>query len=1067
MGELPTGTVTLLFTDIEGSTRLLQQVGEGYTDLLEACRLLLRTTFHHYHGHEVDMQGDAFFVTFARATDAISAAVAAQHALFTQTWPEGVKVLVRMGLHTGEPQLVSEGYVGLDVHRAARIMNAGHGGQILLSQTTRDLVEHHLPEGTSLVDLGAHRLKDLEHPNHLYQLVTLDFPADFPPLKTLDTHTQNLPIQLTPLIGREQQVAATQHLLQRQDVRLLTLTGPGGTGKTRLGLQVAAELSEVFSNGVFFVNLAPLSDPELVVPTIAQLLGVKEAAGQPLLDSVCASLQKKELLLLLDNFEQVVEAAVEVATLLSHCPRLNVLVTSRAALHVRGEQEFAVPPLTIPDIKSLPDLVALSQYEAVALFIARAQAVKPEFQVTNANAPAVAEICVRLDGLPLAIELAAARIKVLPPQALLARLGQRFTLLTSGAQDVPARQLTLRNTIAWSYDLLDAAEQRLFRSLSVFVSGATIEAIEAISTTLSNEPGLVLDRITSLIDKSLLLQSRQEVEEPRFVMLETIREYGREELTAHREVEATHQAHAVYYLALAVAAEQEWDGAQESVWLARLEQEHDNLRAAMSWLLERREAEMALRLGAALWKFWLERGSYHEGWNFLASALKGSEEVAVPIRAKALWAAGSLVLWLGQFEHGEALCQKSLALFRAIGDAKGMGTAVLHLANVAESKGDFAAARSRYEEGLVLSREVGNTNFVAWALRGLAEVAVLQGEYARARPLLEESLALFGELENKLGTAYSLLWLALLLFSQGDLAQARAVTEECLLLNREIGSRSAEANVLPFLGEITFYQGDTRSRGFLARRTSALLGEITFYQGDTSTARLLFEKSCAFYREVGDEAQLAMTLSFLARIIAAQGDLAAARALYEESLNRGKGVNRTLSFLDIPPALEGLATVVAVQGEPTWAARLWGAAEAQREVYGTPLASIYRTDFEQAVVGARTQLGEQAFATAWAEGRMLTPEQALAVQGKAMIPTAIRAKPVSETPVKSPIAAGLTARELEVLRLLATGLTDAQIAEHLVLSLHTIHAHLRTIYSKLGVTSRSAATRYAFEHQLV
>ena len=391
-----------------------------------------------------------------------------------------------------------------------------------------------LPEGASLRDLGAHRLKDLEHPSHLYQLVTPGLPADFPPLKTLDTHAHNLPVQLTPLIGREQEIAAVGHLLQRQEVRLLTLTGPGGTGKTRLGLQVAAELSECSADGVFFVNLAPLSDPELVVPTIAQTLGLKEAAGQPLLDLVSAWLREKELLLLLDNFEQVAEAAVEVSALLARCPQLCVLVTSRAALHVQGEQEFAVPPLAIPDPNHLPDLETLSQYEAVALFIARAQAVKPDFQVTNANAPAVAEICVRLDGLPLAIELAAARSKMLPPQALLARLGQRFTLLTSGAQDVPARQQTLRNTIAWSYDLLTTEEQSLLRRLCVFVGGCTLEAAAAVCHAAGDLTTDVVDGATSLMDKSLLQQAEQEEEEPRLVLLETVREFGLESLTRKR-----------------------------------------------------------------------------------------------------------------------------------------------------------------------------------------------------------------------------------------------------------------------------------------------------------------------------------------------------------------------------------------------------------------------------------------------------------------------------------------------------------------------------------------------------
>jgi class 3 adenylate cyclase len=472
MRDLPTGTVTLLFTDMESSTRLLQQLGKRYTRVLKEFRQLLRTAFRASGGHEVDTQGDAFFVAFARATEAVSAAVAAQRALYTHAWPEGVTVRVRMGLHTGEPELSSEGYVGLDVHHVARIMSAGHGGQVLLSQTTRDLVEHALLEGVSLRDVGAHRLKDLLQPSQLFQLVMANLPADFPPLKTLDSSPNNLPIQPTPFIGREKEVTTCIALLRREEVRLVTLTGPGGAGKTRLGLQVAVELSESFADGVFFVNLAPIRDPELVFPAIAEVLGVKEMTEHSLFALLQAFLREQHLLLLLDNFEHVVGAALQVAELLAVCPKLKILVTSRMALHVRAEQEFAVPPLMLPDPKHLPDLVVLAQYEAVALFIQRARAVRPDFQVTNASAPAVAEMCVRLDGLPLAIELAAARIKLFPPQALLARLGQRLAVLTGGARDAPARQQTLRNTIEWSYQLLDAGEQRLFRRLAVFVGGS-------------------------------------------------------------------------------------------------------------------------------------------------------------------------------------------------------------------------------------------------------------------------------------------------------------------------------------------------------------------------------------------------------------------------------------------------------------------------------------------------------------------------------------------------------------------------------------------------------------------
>jgi predicted ATPase/class 3 adenylate cyclase len=596
MHHLPTGTVTLLFTDIEGSTRLLQQLRERYTELLEECRQLLRTAFQQWNGHEVDTQGDAFFVAFARATDAVSAVVAAQHALAAHSWPEGVVVRVRMGIHTGEPILTSEGYVGLGVHYTERLMSAGHGGQVLLSQTTRDLVQDELPEGVRLRDLGEHRLKDLQRPSQLYQLVIGDLAADFPPLKTLNLCFNNLPVQCTSLIGREQEVTAVQTLLQREDVRLVTLTGPGGSGKTRLGLQVAAELCDPFHDGVYFVNLAPLSDPAFVLPTIAQTLGLHEVAGQPLLDHLKEELQRKQLLLLLDNFEQVVRAAPQLADLLAVCCQLKLLVTSREVLHMRAEREFVVPPLALPDLSHLLAPTELARYAAVRLFIERAQAMKPDFQLTPANAHAIAEICVHLDGLALAIELAAARIKLLPPQALLARLGHRLLVLTSGAQDAPARQQTLRNTIAWSYQLLDAQEQRLFRRLSIFVGGCTLQALEAVCSAPDESKGAggVLDAVASLIDKSLVQQTEQEGEEPRLVMLETIREYGVEALEASGEAEVTRGAHAAYYLALAEQAKSELGGPEQIMWAERLEREDDNLRAARQWLLEQGQTEDSL-----------------------------------------------------------------------------------------------------------------------------------------------------------------------------------------------------------------------------------------------------------------------------------------------------------------------------------------------------------------------------------------------------------------------------------------------------------------------------------------
>jgi predicted ATPase/class 3 adenylate cyclase/DNA-binding CsgD family transcriptional regulator len=1043
--DLPTGTVTLLFTDIEGSTHLLQQLGERNASVLAECHHLLRAAFREHHGHEVDTQGDAFFVTFARANDAVSAAVAAQRTLAAHPWPEGMAVRVRMGLHTGEPELTPEGYVGLDVHRAARIMSAGHGGQILLSLTTRELVEHELPAEVSLRDLGVHRLKDLQRPTRLFQVVVADLPADFLPLRTLDAYPNNLPAQPTPFIGREKEEATVGHLVQREEVRLVTLTGPGGVGKTRLGLQVAAELADRFADGVFFVNLALTSDPTLVVPTIAQALGIPEVAGQTLLERLKEQLHQKQVLVLLDNFEQVVSAAVQVADLLFACPQLKVLVTSRETLHVRAEHEFAVPPLALPEPSHLPDLAALSQYEAVALFLERAHATKPDFQLTPTNARAIAEICARLDGLPLAIELAAARIKLLPPEALLARLDQRFQVLTSGARDMPERQQTLRNTLRWSYDLLDAQEQRLFRRLAIFAGGCVPEAVEAVSTAVGDSDAGVLEGITSLLDKSLLQRTEGDGKEPHYVMLETIREYGLEVLTSGGEAEATREAHAAYYLALAEQAEPELGGPQQIIWFERLEREHDNLRAALSWFLEQgsdgQNRELALRLSGALSQFWLLRGYVSEGRQWLEQALDESRGVRSSVRAKALVGAGELAGMQDDFGQAEALCGESLALYQELGDRRGSATSLSSLGYTALMRSNYAAARALEEEALALFREVGDKWGSVFALHTLARVLFYQGEYGRAQALLEESLVLSREIGGVQGIAGSLMLLGLVLLLQGDLSRAHARLEESLAVSREVGYKR-------IIGLSIFY-----------------LGSVALLQGDVAAARSLLEESLVLFKEMGERGHIAEAFMSLGSISFSQGDYAVARTLMEESLE----ICRELDLKwDIAACLEELAAVVAAQGEPVRAVWFMSAAQALREAIGMPLPSLLQAMHEFTIASVHAQLGEQAFAVAWAEGRSMTLEQALATQWRATMPTPIVAEP-PPSPLKllPTYPDGLTAREVEVLRLLARGLTNAQIARELIVSLLTVKAHVRSIYSKLGVTSRSAATRYALEHHLV
>jgi len=1050
MREIPRGTVTLLFTDIEGSTRLLQQVGERYADVFEACRHLLRTTFRQYHGHEVDTQGDAFFVAFARATDAVAAAVAAQRALYTHVWPHDLSIRVRMGLHTGEPQLASEGYVGLDVHHAARIMSTGHGGQVLLSRTTGDLVEHALPEGVSLLDLGAHRLKDLQQASQLFQLVIAGLPTDFPLLKTLDSYPNNLPLQPTPFIGREREVDAVQQQLLREEVHLVTLTGPGGVGKTRMALQVAAESSEHFTDGTWFVSLAPLTNPDLVISTIIRTLGLRETQDQAPLEHLKNALHVKKMLLLLDNFEQVVSAATQVADLLTVCQQLKVLATSRETLHVLAEHEFPVPAMALPDPRRLQDLVELSQYEAMALFIERAQAVKPDFKVTNANAPAVQEICARLDGLPLAIELAAARIKLLPPQALLARLDQRLAVLTSGARDAPVRQQTLRNTIAWSYNLLETKEQQLFRRLSIFVGGCTLEAIEAIYIVLDNNQGAqVLDRVAALIDKNLLQQTEQEGERPRLVMLETIREYALEALVTFGEMENTRQAHATYYQRLAEEAEPELYGPIRKVWWDRLEREHENLRAALQWVLDqarrdktRQSAEMALRFGGALRNFWAESGYWNEGRTFLEQALTESTGIVSSVRTKALIAVGHLAFLQGDYDRTETLCKEILAVNQKPGATAG---SLQLLGYVAWYRGNLVAAHSLMEQALTLQRELGDKRQIAISLYYLANLERIQGEYARGCVRLEEGLAINRELGNTAGIASFLYQLAkVLFFSHGDMGRIRSLLEESVTLSRETGDEGTMINSI------------------------LVLGRLALSQGDAITARALAEQCVMLSRKNEMEWGMRESLPVLASVVASQGDLAKAQALYEESLAIKRGAfDKEL----IATALEGLASVAAAQGKSAWSAQLWGVAEALRESLGAPIPLVMRATTERSVAAARAQLGKKTFIAAWEEGRAMTVEQALAGQGRTLVPTATLISPDATVapPAKSPITypAGLTAREVEVLRLVAQGLTDAQVAERLVISPRTVNTHLTSIYNKLSVDSRTAASRFAIEKRLV
>jgi predicted ATPase/class 3 adenylate cyclase len=732
MADQPTGTVTLLFTDIEGSTRMLERLGpQRYGEALQLHRRLLRTVFQRHAGYEVDYEGDAFFVAFPRAQDAVAAATEGQQALAAAEWPEGLPIRVRMGLHTGEPVAMPPKYLGLDVHKAARIMAAGHGGQVLISATTQRAAD-----GAKVVPLGEHRLKDLLQPEPLYQLRIPGLPSEFPVLKTLGNRPTNLPVQPNPLIGREHEVAELTALLRDPQVRLMTLTGPGGIGKTRLALQVGAELLDDFRSGVFFVSLAPIRDPALVISAIAQALAVHEVPGEEPADTLASYVEQKQMLLVLDNLEHVIDAAVDVAAMLGRCAQVKVLVTSRERLRLRDERVYAVPPL--PVVEPDADVDVLLSNDAVALFAARAHAATGEFELDTESAAVVAAICARLDGLPLAIELAAGRISVFPPEALLRRLDRRLQVLVDGARDLAPRQRTLRETIAWSYELLHPAEQLLFAVLGIFDGGCRLDAAEAMCHPHEGRAVAVVDQVFSLVEKNLLRRRADPDGEPRFVMFETLREFAQQQLgddgQAARGAHARHYATVVRQLAPGLRT------AELPSVVARLAPDEPNIRTAFSTLIAAGDSGAALRFASGLLLYWYIRGRPSEAISQLRSAL------ALPGGA-------------------------------AIARTEALNHLALALAMVRADPGAVAEAAAEAEQ---LAREHGDDAGIAFALnnRALALAAMESPDARRALQLLQEALNGIRGNADKWVEALILTNLGFVRFLTGDMDAARELMLE-------------------------------------------------------------------------------------------------------------------------------------------------------------------------------------------------------------------------------------------------------------------------------------------------
>ena len=786
MVDLPRGTVAFIFTDIEGSTVRWERDREAMAAAVDRHLAIIHSAVATNGGIHFKTVGDSVQVAFPTTAKAIAAALDAQRRLLAEDWSAVGGLPVRMALHVGEadPNLQGD-YLAAPLNRLARLLATGYGGQILLSQAVQHLSNGALPPEVDLIDLGEHRLRDLLEPEHIFQLRHPMLPDRFPPLKSLGNRPTNLPLQPTPLLGREADTADVTRLLRDPSVRLLNLTGPGGIGKTRLAVQAATDLLEDFSDGVFFVSLAPLTDASLVPGAIVEALGMREAGDRPLPERLQQFLATKHLLLILDNVEHVAEAAPLIGDLLGSAPALKVLTTSRVPLHLRAEWEHPVPPLGLPSLRPLPPLEQLTRYPSVRLFLERARAVKPGFTIDSGNAHAVAKICHRLDGLPLAIELAAARTRMLAPHALLARLGGSLPLLTGGARDLPARQQTLRETIAWSHDLLTANEQTLFRRLAVFAGGAPFEAIEPVATAESEVD--VFGGLEQLVEHSLVRQEDALDGEPRFSMLETIREFALEQLAAGGEEVAVRAEHMAWCLRLVEPVERGVHGpfgASDLAWLNQIDLEHHNIRAALTWAHKRSEAQLVVRFTAALARFWRVRGYLHEGRSWVEVALAYGDTGDPSTRLRLLQGAGLIAIALGDYPWAAALGEEGASLARQPGTSGSAGLSVHLLGVVALDQGQHAQAAKLFEEAQVLYQADGEMAWRPVALSHLGLATAEMGDEPRAVALWEEVLA---HEENRFAVAYALQHLGAVLGRRGEFRAAAERFQQSLAVWQELG----------------------------------------------------------------------------------------------------------------------------------------------------------------------------------------------------------------------------------------------------------------------------------------
>ena len=944
----PSGTVTFLFTDIEGSTKLAQEHSDEMPALLARHNEILNQAVEAHNGYVFQIIGDAFCVAFHSASDALKAALNAQQSLHNESWnPAPIKV--RMGIHTGTAQLNDEkqysGYATLA--STQRIMSAGHGGQILVSGATRELVIDILPNNSELLGLGEKQLKDLLRPRHIYQLNAAGLPSTFPPLKTLDSSPNNLPTHLTSFIGRENEITEIKQELEEH--RLVTLTGSGGTGKTRLSLQVAADVLDSFPNGVWFVELASLADPDLIPQTILAALGVKDQSGKEPLELLKTYLQEKKTLIVLDNCEHLISASAHVVnSLLRAAPRIKVMASSREALGVRGEVSYPVPSLKLPNIKNLPTIEGLSQYEAVRLFIDRALLVSPRFVVDKDNAPYLAQICYRLDGIPLAIELAAARIKVLTVEQISNRLDDRFRLLTGGARTALPRQQTLRALIDWSYDLLSENEQLLLRRLSVFAGGWTLEAAEEISSGDGIEHYDVLDLLSQLINKSLVVvMEGSHNRDTRYRLLETIRQYSREKFMEAGGSEAIRGKHLMYFVKLTERAEPELYRSNQIFWFNKLEDEIDNFRIALEWAFAT-NVESGLRIASSLWRFWDVRDYFREVGDWLRQLLEGYH-IADTLRARSL-----AVHALSNFQQGN------------IHEALKLG-----------------------EQSLQLARALSDNQTEAFSLSFLGTFTLVQGNVKDGIPLLEESLMVYKKLGDKIGQANVTSWLSI---HNNDGERALAYAKESLELSRGLGNLSGIAACLILIARTTIWEGVLSSPApwlkealsicrQIGNHTSEgealqVYGTLAFWQGDYQQAHAYYQEAIALTEKTGNNFQNLWGHIFMTYATFRLGDIQKARELFGISVQRSHKAGLTIALVF---AIEGLASLHVNQNQLERAARLFAWADAMREKIGDHRPPVEQGCIEKDLAVIHSKMNDDEFKKLSAKGQAMTEEQAIAL----------------------------------------------------------------------------------------